>query len=409
MPKKGKKKGRRHHHHVHHNHQGKGGHMRAARGHKRAAKFAHGANKKIHHLKAAQHRRKARAKQNKERRQRLQKIKNRAQKMRDRRKKNRGHGNGGGGIMCGETAMPIIEISTMSYNIYLEIVPEGQLIDTTGDGMANAVAVDTTGDGIVNTYIGVNNNGGNNNNVNNIQQGALLDTTGDGITNVVAMDTTGDGRYDTYIDLKVGTGLDTAEDFTINVIEETPGNLKVRVPSSCVARLTFEHISDGIEMCLTNNFWIQHRLQQQILMMQQLHQQQPLQQPAQAQAPYVFQQQQQQQKALVQAIVMTGGNNINNNTNQIQATQVMPEQQINENINRDYLILQDLDINVTQILYGEDTNPIMKDLEQDQFPLGVLPVGINIIPGVKIQVGVTISKAFADPRKCSSIGCCCIC
>ena len=71
MPKKGKKKGRRHHHHVHHNHQGKGGHMRAARGHKRAAKFAHGANKKIHHLKAAQHRRKARAKQNKERRQRI--------------------------------------------------------------------------------------------------------------------------------------------------------------------------------------------------------------------------------------------------------------------------------------------------------------------------------------------------
>jgi hypothetical protein len=76
-------------------------------------------------------------------------------------------------------------------------------IDTTGDGIADSVAVDTTGDGIVDTVVkrsdatGVPPEGA------QIRKSVPIDTTGDGIADSTVVDTTGDGMVDTVVKLSV--------------------------------------------------------------------------------------------------------------------------------------------------------------------------------------------------------------
>lgn len=74
-----------------------------------------------------------------------------------------------------------------------------EIVDSSGDGRADTVAVDTVGDGVVDTVIPLAHSGSSQ------DISALVDTTGDGIPDTLAVDTTGDGRADKMIPMAPAT------------------------------------------------------------------------------------------------------------------------------------------------------------------------------------------------------------
>ena len=294
-------------------------HRRAARRHNRRARGATSHHKRmIHRARANRQKRLARQADRKARRKRL------------------GHGgnrNRTGGLRVSISPVPIIEPQTLVYDVTLEFVPVGKMlyaVDSTGDGLSDAVAVDLNGDGQANAT------------------GKVFDSTGDGIGDSVGIDTTGDGYMDTRIRLMVGTGQDVSQDFELGVVEVSPSSLQVMIPSSATARLSFDHINDAIESWLTNALFLRHQQN-------------------------LFQTLQGMQGVVPQENVTPMPTNLNPHDNS--------------------MVLRDIDVNVTKVSIGPD-GVFTKDPTAEHFPPGLLPSGANILPGLKFQVTVTVMKEY---------------